>query len=191
MITKIAEKVWKIKTNFLDANVYLIDLDEPTLIDLGYHTDNKVVLTDLDSIGYSPKDVKRVIFTHLHSDHSGKPSDFPNARFYASYQEIKNLKSMQMFFTYDAQATEFLNKTKLEPLREKIGPFEVIQTPGHTSGSVCLYLKENNLLFTGDTLFGKHTGRTDVPTGSDKEMDQSLKKLARFKAKLLPGHDYG
>lgn len=190
MITKIAEKVWKVRTSFLDANVYLVNVDVPTLIDLGYCYD-KTLVDDLKSVGYLPDDIKRVIFTHLHADHSGNPSLFHNAKFYASYQEIKNFKSMQMFFTYDSQATNLLNNIKLEPLKDKLGPFQVIQTPGHTSGSICLYLKDNNLLFTGDTLFGEHVGRTDVPTGSDKDLKESLRKLAKFKAKLLPGHDYG
>lgn len=191
MITKIADKVWKIRMNFLEANVYLVDVDVPTLIDLGYCGDDKLLIKNLESLGYSPAGIKRVIFTHLHADHIGNPSDFPNAKFFASYQEIKNFKLMQMFFTYDAAATELLGRVKLEPLKELAGPFEVIQTPGHTSGSVCLYLEEQNLLFSGDTIFGVHTGRTDVPTGSDKDLSNSLKKLERFKARLLPGHDYG
>ncbi len=191
MIRQIAERIWKIQVNFLEANVYLVDMDVPTLIDLGYFHDSSALLKQLKAIGYKPEDIKRIIFTHLHSDHAGNPLLFHNARFFASYREIKNVKSLQMFFTFDAAATEALNTIKLEPLKNKIGPFEVITTPGHTSGSVSLYLKEYNLLFTGDTLFGMHTGRTDTPTGSDKQLQESIKKLSKIKARLLPGHDYG
>ena len=191
MIKRIADDVWKIKVRFLEANVYLVDIDVPTLVDLGYYPDMKIILKDLESIGYSANDIKRVIFTHLHADHSGDPSCFANARFFASYNEIKNVKSLGMLFTYDSEATDKLSKAKLEPLKDKIGPFEVIPAPGHTSGSVCFYLRETGLLFTGDTLFGKHFGRTDVPTGSDKDLNKSLERLSKIKAKLLPGHDYG
>lgn len=191
MITKLADRIWKIRMSFLEANVYLVDIDIPTLIDLGYHEDSKLLVKNLESLGYKPEDIKRVIFTHLHADHAGNPLEFPNAKFYASFQEIKNFKSMQMFFTYDAKVNELLGRVKLEPLKDSIGPFEVIQTPGHTSGSVCLYLKDKKFLFSGDTVFGVHVGRTDVPTGSERELNKSLKILEKFKAKLLPGHDYG
>jgi len=191
MITGVVEGVWKIRMDVLEANVYLVDIDVPTLIDLGHHSDSIKLIGALQSVGYKAEDIKRVIFTHLHADHAGNPLDFPNAKFFASFQEIKNLKSLQMFFTYDAHATEVLNTIKIEPLKGNLGPFEVIQTPGHTSGSVCLYLRAKNLLFSGDTLFGAHTGRTDVPTGSAKALKASLEKLGKYKAKLMPGHDYG
>lgn len=191
MITHLADKVWKIRLEILEANVYLVDIDMPTLIDLGYHRDSGLLIKKLKEAGYSPDRIRRVIFTHLHADHAGKPTDFKNAKFYASYQEIKNIKSMEMFFTFDSEATAVLKKIKLEPLKENIGPFKVIQTPGHTSGSVSLYLEEENFLFTGDTLFGVHAGRTDVPTGSAEDLEKSLRKLERLKARLLPGHDYG
>lgn len=191
MITQIAESVWKIRLDILEANAYLVDIDVPTLIDLGYYSDSRKLIETIESVGYKAENIKRIIFTHLHADHVGNPLDFPNAKFYASFQEIKNLKSLQMFFTYDSHATEALNTVKLEPLKESLGPFEIIQTPGHTSGSVCLYLRAKNLLFSGDTVFGTHTGRTDVPTGSAKALKVSLKKLECYKAKLMPGHDYG
>ena len=191
MITKVTECVWKIRLDTLEANAYLVDIDIPTLIDLGYYSDSRKLIDSICSVGYEAEDIKRIIFTHLHADHVGNPLDFPNAKFFASFQEIKNLKSLQMFFTYDAHATEALNAIKLEPLKNQLGPFEVIQTPGHTSGSICIYLRAKNLLFSGDTVFGAHTGRTDVPTGSAKALKVSLKKLEDYKAKLMPGHDYG
>jgi len=54
---------------------------------------------------------------------------------------------------------------------------DVISTPGHTPGSVCLYSKENNLLFSGDTLFKDLRGRTDFKYGSTKKIFESLRKL--------------
>ena len=54
--------------------------------------------------------------------------------------------------------------------------FRVIATPGHTKGGLCLYSEKENLVFTGDTLFKKVIGRTDLPTGSNKTVVSSLKK---------------
>ena len=58
--------------------------------------------------------------------------------------------------------------------------FEVIFTPGHTKGSICL--KIGNWLFSGDTLFCRSIGRTDLPTGSLPELERSV----RTKLYVLP-----
>jgi hydroxyacylglutathione hydrolase len=67
---------------------------------------------------------------------------------------------------------------------------EVLHTPGHTEGSVCLRLRDGDLLFTGDTLFAGSWGRTDLPGGSDDQMVDSLARLAKLPTDLrvLPGH---
>ena len=52
--------------------------------------------------------------------------------------------------------------------------FQVIATPGHTKGSVCYLEKEEKVLFSGDTLFEQSLGRTDFPTGSAKEIVESI-----------------
>jgi hydroxyacylglutathione hydrolase len=67
---------------------------------------------------------------------------------------------------------------------------EVLHTPGHTEGSVCLRLRGGDLLFTGDTLFAGSWGRTDLPGGSDDQMVDSLARLSKLPTDLrvLPGH---
>ena len=71
--------------------------------------------------------------------------------------------------------------------------FTVIATPGHTPGSGCYYLEDNEILFSGDTLFHGSRGRTDFPGGSESEIMKSireklLKKLPDETA-VLPGHN--
>ncbi len=68
---------------------------------------------------------------------------------------------------------------------------EVIHTPGHTPGGVCL-LNDGNL-FTGDTLFVGSGGRTDLPGASLPTMLESIKKLMSLpdETVIWPGHDYG
>ena len=69
--------------------------------------------------------------------------------------------------------------------------FKVIHTPGHTKGGTCLYCKEENCLFSGDTLFRGTWGRTDVPTGSLEDiMDSITKKLMVLPNETIvyPGH---
>jgi glyoxylase-like metal-dependent hydrolase (beta-lactamase superfamily II) len=69
--------------------------------------------------------------------------------------------------------------------------FDVLHTPGHTEGSVCLYEERRALLLSGDVLFAGSYGRTDLPGGSDEAMVASLARLARALpdgVRVLPGH---
>jgi hydroxyacylglutathione hydrolase len=70
---------------------------------------------------------------------------------------------------------------------------EVLHTPGHTEGSVCLLADSERLLFTGDTLFAGSWGRTDLPGGSDAAMVDSLSRLGHLAddLRVLPGHGSG
>jgi len=66
---------------------------------------------------------------------------------------------------------------------------KVISTPGHTKESICLLAKD--FIFTGDTLFEDGTGRTDLPGGSQKDLENSLSKLKKILKpgfKIFPGH---
>jgi glyoxylase-like metal-dependent hydrolase (beta-lactamase superfamily II) len=67
---------------------------------------------------------------------------------------------------------------------------QVLHTPGHTQGSVCLIEKESGLMLAGDTLFAGSWGRTDLPGGSDEQMVESLGRLAGLPdgLRVLPGH---
>ncbi len=66
---------------------------------------------------------------------------------------------------------------------------EVLDTPGHTPGSVTL--RAENVLFTGDTLFAGSMGRTDLPGGDEGELMRSLKRLGELEGdyQVLPGHE--
>ena len=69
---------------------------------------------------------------------------------------------------------------------------KVIETPGHTRGSVSLLLEDAGILFSGDTLFAGSAGRTDFPGGSYVELIASLKKLSTLppETKIIPGHGH-
>ncbi len=71
--------------------------------------------------------------------------------------------------------------------------FEVIETPGHTQGCVCLYLPQDGLLFCGDTIFRGSVGRTDHQGGDFDQMIESIKREILTlppATRLLPGHGH-
>lgn len=67
---------------------------------------------------------------------------------------------------------------------------KLIATPGHTKGSCCFYFKENEVLFSGDTLFMESIGRTDLPTGNSTKIIESVKSLMNLPDDTIvyPGH---
>jgi hydroxyacylglutathione hydrolase len=67
---------------------------------------------------------------------------------------------------------------------------QVLHTPGHTEGSVCLYSADDGYLFSGDTLFAGGWGRVDLPGGSAEQMAESIVRLTSFDdpLRVLPGH---
>jgi hydroxyacylglutathione hydrolase len=67
---------------------------------------------------------------------------------------------------------------------------EVLHTPGHTEGSVCLFEHDSGRLYSGDTLFAGSFGRVDLPGGSPEAMVESLDRLRRYDdaVLVLPGH---
>lgn len=189
MITKISDKVWK-HTGSDMSNMYFLDVGKKIVIDAGNRSDRQEVSQFLGKV-VDFADVEIVIFTHLHYDHIGNFDLFPNAEFYASEEEIKAFEKS----AYDTVLSEEIVekfKIKLKPLPSKLEGLEIIKTPGHTSGSVCIWYPAERILFTGDTLFRKKaTGRTDLPTSVPKKLNESILKLVEYNARVLaPGHDY-
>jgi len=185
-VEKIKNNIWKIK---VDSNVYFLDFDEKILIDTGTRPCRNILqqflrpLVDFDTIS-------KVFFTHLHYDHIGNFDLFKNAEFFASEQEIKDLKENPEDTILDKEIINKFN-VELKPIKDGHG-LKVIPTPGHTRGSICLWYEKEKILFSGDTLFfRKKVGRVDLPNSSPKELNDSLITLLKYNFKLLcPGHEY-
>ena len=80
------------------------------------------------------------------------------------------------------------DKEMLELLGER---WKVLFTPGHTKGSVCYYIEEEHILFSGDTLFANSVGRTDFPGSSTSALIRSIQeKLMTLpdETRVYPGH---
>jgi hydroxyacylglutathione hydrolase len=183
MVEKIAANVWKIK---VDSNVYIVKLEDYIVVDTGPPRFKEQVEKEMKEV-VDPAKVKKVILTHLHYDHAGNISLFPNAEVYASEDAIKDLKKSKEGTVLGGADID----VELKPAKDFNG-LKILKTPGHTRGSICVYYPAKRMLFSGDTYFGKGCcGRTDLPTSEPDELVKSLKKIKDLEYDVLcPGHDY-
>ena len=91
--------------------------------------------------------------------------------------------------TAESFPIEDINSSILN-LKSQMSNFELLETPGHTPGSICLYWPEEKVLLSGDTLFQMGYGRTDLPGGNMGQLIESLEHLFTLPADTLvyPGH---
>lgn len=153
------------------------------------------VTTTLAERGWT---LKLIVSTHRHWDHIGDNaalSDATGAQIAAHLADRHGLEKPSGNLAPFPIPPSIPAIDLAEGSRIRFGELEleVLHTPGHTEGSVCLLAAGERLLFTGDTLFTGSWGRTDLPGGSDEQMVDSLTRLSRLDAdlKVLPGHGRG
>ena len=150
----------------------------------------------IDRIGGIPVGI---LLTHGHYDHimaSNELRDKWNVPIYASEDEesmlenpMLNLSSEWGDTSYTVKADRFLQDGELLHL----AGFEIrmISTPGHTEGSCCYYIEEEDVLMSGDTIFCESCGRCDLPGGNFVKMQNSLQKVLGNlpeDVSIYPGH---
>ncbi len=181
-----------------DSNMYLIVDKVVTLVDAGTGRNFDQAKANLSKLGLKPSDVKLLINTHCHFDHTGGDMDFVKAGSEVAIHEYEAelLREGDQFITmahYFGQEPEPIKAVRELRSGERIelgeAVLEVIHTPGHTHGSICLYEPGSGSLFSGDTVFQGDVGRTDLPTSSSDDLVSSLQKLSKLKlTNLYPGH---
>jgi hydroxyacylglutathione hydrolase len=139
--------------------------------------------------------LKLVVSTHRHWDHIGDNAavvERTGATLAAHVLDRPGLEAPQPLYAPFpiVPSVPALDLAEGSVIRFGEIRLDVLHTPGHTEGSVCLLASEQRLLFSGDTLFAGAWGRTDLPGGSDEQMVDSIARLARLDADLavLPGH---
>ena len=188
MIKKISENIWKVPC---DSNVYFLDLEKKIIIDTGKRANRQDLKFFLSKVVDFEK-VEIVILTHLHYDHIGNIDLFPNAKIYTSKEEISDYQNNPFGAVLNESDLELIKKFELIPIPPMFFGLQVLNTPGHTAGSICLFDNYRKILFSGDTIFDKGVfGRTDLPTSVPDKMMNSIIRLGKFNYNILcPGHDY-
>jgi glyoxylase-like metal-dependent hydrolase (beta-lactamase superfamily II) len=188
------------------ANAYLVKRDDGiTIVDTGLPRNAGKIIDYVQSIGCRPSDVKTIILTHPDVDHAGSVArlkEQTNAKV-AIHEadapilsgEKERAKGLSGLFLRAIGAVLRFSRMKADVLLKEadiIDGLTVIHTPGHSDGSICLYLP-SRALFVGDALFTYDEQMLSLPRGSmctDPDLaKESIKKISELKySALLPGH---
>ncbi|MGN0666868.1 MAG: MBL fold metallo-hydrolase [Huintestinicola sp.] len=170
-------------------------------------TGNGVLIDAPDDAGYILKTLreknirlKKLLLTHGHFDHIAAAAEIvrqTGAHVYIHKADAPKLSDSRL------NLTDFFHLPDVEPVygentvsdgdvitQDELS-FQVLHTPGHTSGCVCYII--DDIMFCGDTLFKGSIGRTDTPDGNFEVLDNTLKMLYEFKGRyedyvLCSGH---
>ena len=170
----------------IGTNCYIIfreQLKKAIIVDPG--DEGEFILEECRKLSVTPE---AILLTHGHFDHIMAVNEikqaFPEIVIYAGEKEKMLLNDSSVNLSTSMGRLCSIEADRYVTDGETIDPagilIHVIATPGHTEGSVCYYMKEEDVLISGDTLFLESLGRTDFPTG-----DQ-LKIISSIRGKLFP-----
>lgn len=168
----------------LQTNCYVIQDRQSSCCCLVDPADNAdQILAYLNKAGLR---LNAILLTHGHFDHVGAVRDIAadtDCKVYIHQNDLALptvLTGGPLYYTDTYKDGDHLHFPGLD--------IDVIGTPGHTPGSVCLIVEDS--MFAGDTLFARSCGRTDLPGGDPAEMVKSLFRLAQLPVnyRVFPGH---
>ena len=166
------------------TNCYILHNDgssDCVVLDPGYEPE--IILSFLSE---KKLNLTAIALTHCHFDHVGAVKELAAQTDCRVYLNEKDLALPPMLTNGPLYYTDTYKDGDTVTLAGI--PFRVLETPGHTPGSVCLMTGAH--LFSGDTLFAGSCGRTDLPGGDSRAMRDSLRKLATLEGDydIYPGH---
>ena len=143
--------------------------------------------------------VAAILLTHGHFDHImavGELARETGAPVYIREEDMEMIHDAELNGRAGLMGVGTMAGLEFEaqPFGEKLSvagmDFEILHTPGHSKGSACLYLPEEDTLFSGDTLFRSGYGRLDLHGGSPAQMIESLRRLFGLPdhVRVYPGH---
>jgi hydroxyacylglutathione hydrolase len=188
-------EVHKVSGAAFDGNVYLILDERPILVDAGMMAGP--TLKNIKKF-IDPGKIEMIVLTHCHHDHSGAAPELKEAtgaRLLLSEKEVGAIGDdlASVAYLFGQQAPQYqVDETLKEGMVLDIGEWklEVLETPGHSLGSLCLYEPRAKVLFSGDTVFPDgNIGRTDMYGGSTPDLVASIERLTGLDVETMyPGH---
>ena len=184
-------KMFCIVNGRLEVNTYVIgDENGCYIIDPGF--DGKRISSYVDR---RYEKVLGILLTHGHFDHIGAVDELAkkyNCPVYLHPGDYELIQDDDLNYSKSFNYKIIL-RSPLTDIMELNDPnIEVLHTPGHSRGSVCIYFKEEKTLFSGDTLFERSIGRTDLYGSNQDDMAESLIDIFNTyedDVKVYPGHD--
>ena len=187
--------IQKIACGILDENCYIVQAggrDDCVVVDPG---DDYPKL----KVAIGKRHVEAILLTHGHFDHimaAGQLAADFDAPVYVGTADIEMLNDAEksgyagMMGVPRADWPPISAKPYGDALSVAGMAFTVLSTPGHSRGSVCLLLKDEGVMFSGDTMFRAGYGRLDLYGGSMRSMIDSLKALFALPdtVRVYPGH---
>ncbi|MCX6798595.1 MAG: MBL fold metallo-hydrolase [Candidatus Diapherotrites archaeon] len=196
MVQKISRELFALVSESEGSNCFLLKGSRiAALIDPGTASNREQLLGLLKSAGLRQEDIRLILHTHGHADHFGADFLFPRAEVVMHKSDALAVNSRDA----DVSCSSFFLGVQFPEIKKFLSgkqiidlggiKLRVIETPGHTRGSVCFFEEKQGWLFSGDTLFVAGSGRADLPGGDAEALAESLFRLQKLKiALLLPGH---
>lgn len=190
------------------VNIYLlVEENGLTIIDTGMPGNAQKILKYAGTLGYKDTDIKTIVLTHADLDHSGSAKQLKEltgaaiAIGVSDAPRVEGKMELKAAKGFSGGILRVMTKVErfqpFEPdvfLREgdRAGSLSVVETPGHTDGSIALY-SECSFIFVGDALRGDDHGGVQPPadnmTYDMQKAWESVKKLSHFECDImLPGH---
>ena len=184
-------------TNNFDnnCNSYYIGGGVQALIDPGLSRYVPDLLKQMSADGIKKEDIKYVVNTHSHPDHLQGSELFDQSAVQIAMhrQEIDFLKGVggELYELFGIPVPQIQINLPLDEGNITLGDqeFQIILAPGHSPGSIGLYLPAKKALFSGDVIFEQNIGRTDFPGGNGALLKKSIISFSQLDLELLfPGH---
>ena len=180
------------------CNVYLIkDTLKTILIDTGLYQTFDYVETELAKLGLEVPDIDLIINTHEHFDHiGGNPHLARTAMISAHRRAATKIELQDEYVTHMKENRQEGDDFSVHLWLENraliwTGDYKlkILETPGHTSGSICIYEPFQHFMFTGDTVVKGEYLTPMLESGSAGEFVNSIERLLTLKIKMMfPGH---